>query len=106
MSLKAFAIIAAGVLGASSVYAADQACCATTAANQSKKACASATFANLNLTPAQKGKMEKLAAECDQAGCTKQSMAKMEKGASRILSKEQLAAWKMACGEHSEKTRS
>ena len=34
-------------------------------------------------------------------------MAKMEKGAKSILSKEQFAAWKAKCSaEHSEKTQS
>lgn len=78
------------------MLAEEKACCTTMAANESKQAC-SATFATLDLNADQKAKMEKLAAECDKAGYNKQSMAKMEKNAKTILSKDQFAAWKAAC---------
>ena len=51
------------------------------------------TFANLNLKGEQKTKMEKLAAECHKGGCTEETMAKMNKEAKQILSKEQYATW-------------
>ena len=71
-----------------------------------KAACA-ATFANLNLTAEQQGKMEKLAAQCDKSGCTKESMAKMEKSAKGILTAEQFTTWKAACsGKMGEKKQS
>jgi hypothetical protein len=81
-----------------SALAADKSCCATTAtANADMKQACAATFANLNLSAEQKGKMEKLAAECDKGGCNKASMTKMEKSAKGILSKDQFATWKANC---------
>ena len=71
------------------------------------KAACEATFAKLDLTAEQKSKMETLAEKCDKAGCTKESMARMERDAKGILSKEQFAIWKAACtGKMSEKTQS
>ena len=52
------------------------------------------TFANLNLTPEQKAKMEKAAADCHKGGCTEETMAKMNKDAQEILTEQQYAAWK------------
>lgn len=106
MKSKALALIAAGIFAATSAFAGDKACCANMAKNDMKGAC-SATFANLSLTSEQKSKMEKLAAECDKGGCNEQTMAKMEKGASKVLNKEQFAQWKAACSGHmSHKTQS
>ncbi|MEP6821879.1 MAG: hypothetical protein ABI946_05960 [Chthoniobacterales bacterium] len=95
MKSKALAIVAVGLLVAGSAFAGDKACCAQHAKND-KAACA-ATFASLDLTADQKTKMETLAADCDKAGCTKESMAKMESSAKSILSKKQFAAWNSAC---------
>ncbi len=106
--IKALAWVMVAMLAASSAFAAEKACCATTTASNhgGKDACA-ATFANLNLTAAQKSKMEKLAMECDKGGCNKNSMARMEKRAKGVLNKEQFAAWKSQCaGMMSEKARS
>lgn len=104
MKIKLLLSIAAVAFLAASAFAGDKACCATTASN--KQGC-EATFANLSLNADQKTKMEKLAAECDKGGCNKETMAKMEKGAKGVLSKEQFAAWKAACsGRMAEKTQS
>lgn len=106
IKFKALAVIATGLFAASSLFAADKACCAstTTAANQHD---CSATFANLSLKADQKAKMEKLAADCNKGGCNKETMAKMEKSAKNILSKEQFTAWKAACsGKMTEKAQS
>jgi len=105
MKFNALTVAAAALFAFSTAFAGDKACCAHQAINDSK-AC-SATFANLDLTAEQKTKMETLAAECHKGGCNEASMAKMEKGAKGILSKEQLAAWMEACkGEHAEKKQS
>ena len=105
IKVSLLALAAVGTLGVSA-FAADKSCCAATASANMKQSC-EATFANLNLTAQQKTKMEKLAADCDKAGCNKESMAKMEKGAKGILSKDQFAAWKSACsGKMGEKTQS
>src|SRR3954453_21231573 len=105
MKRTAFALLATSLLAASSVFA-DDACCAGMASNDMKGKC-SATFASLNLSADQKAKMEKLAAECDKGGCNEQTMAKMEKGARKVLNKEQFAQWKATCSGHmSGKARS
>jgi hypothetical protein len=99
-------IIAVAIFAASTAFAGDKPCCATGASNDMKAAC-EATFAKLDLTAQQKTKMEKLAAECDKEGCTKESMATMEKGAKGVLSKKQFATWRAACsGKMAEKTQS
>jgi len=106
MKAKALAVIALGMFAVSPAFAADDACCAGMSANKNKAAC-SATFANLDLTASQKAKMQKLATACDTGGCNKETMAKMEKGARGVLSKEQFTAWKAACSGHmSEKKQS
>lgn len=99
------AICGTALLAVSPIVAHEEAaCCATTAA---AKASCEKTFAKLDLSAAQKTKMQKLAAECDKSGCTKEGMAKMERGAKTILSKKQFAAWKSACdSKTSEKTQS
>lgn len=106
MKLKALAVLACATFALSSVFAHDNACCAGMTDNNMKASC-DATFAQLNLTAAQKAKMEKLAAICDKDGCNKQAMAKMEVGARKVLTKEQFTAWKAACSGHTtEKTQS
>lgn len=71
-----------------------------------KGAC-SATFAKLDLTSQQRAEMEKLAVECEKGGCNKETMAKMEDRAKRVLSPKQFAAWKAACtGETAEHAHS
>ena len=97
------AFLAAGIFAAASAFAGEgKACCAHGATN-AKAGCA-ASFAKLDLTADQKSKMEKLAAGCDKAGCTKESMSKMEREAKGILSKEQFAAWQAECsGKKAEK---
>ncbi len=100
-------LIAAGLFAASAFAHDDKDCCAQTAGNSSMKGACEATFAKLGLTAGQKSKMEKLAAECDKTGCTKESMTKMEAGAKGILSKKQFATWKAACdGTTQEKSQS
>ena len=66
------------------------------------------TFANLNLTADQKAKMQKAAADCHKGGCTEETMAKMNKEAEQILSKEQYATWKESHKTHkpADKTQS
>ncbi|MGZ5504141.1 MAG: hypothetical protein ACXWGY_05725, partial [Chthoniobacterales bacterium] len=100
-------LITVAAFATSSLFADDKPCCAAGAGHKNMTAMCEATFAKLDLTADQKAKMEKLAAECDKGGCTKETMAKMEKSAKGILSKEQFAAWKAACSGHmAEKTQS
>lgn len=99
------AVFGTALLSASTIIAHEEAaCCATKTA--AKSSC-EMTFAKLDLTAGQKTKMQKLAADCDKGGCNKESMAKMERGARKVLTKEQFASWKAACSSHhSEKTQS
>ncbi len=100
------ATIAASLVACSSMLANDAGCCAGAASANMKGAC-EATFAKLDLTASQKGQMEKLAATCDKSGCTKASMAQMEKGAKGVLTKKQFSAWKSSCtGKMAEKSQS
>ena len=99
MKFKALAIVAVSVFAASSAFAGDKGHCAgMQASNDGKMACAS--YANLNLTAEQKSKMDALSAECHKGGANEATMAKMDKEAKSILSKDQYAQWKSA---HSEK---
>ena len=108
MKFKALAIVAVGAFAATSAFAGDKGHCAgMTASNDGKMACAS--YANLNLTAEQKSKMDALSAECNKGGANEATMAKMDKQAQSILTKEQYASWKSAHkdGEKkSEKTQS
>lgn len=106
MKRLALTLLTSALFAGASVFAHDDAaCCAGMAKNAMKGKC-EATFASLNLTPAQKSKMEKLAAECDKGGCNEQSMAKMEKGARKVLNKEQFAQWKATCTGQMKKAQS
>ena len=95
--LTSFGAIAAAILATTLAFADDKPCCASGSTGQNMTARCEATFAKLDLNADQKAKMEKLAAECDKGGCTKESMAKMEKSAKGILTRKQFAAWKAAC---------
>ena len=97
MKTRILLAITAAALTAASAVAGDKACCATTTTAANKHNC-EATFANLDLNAEQKAKMQKLAEECTKGGCNKDTMAKMEESAKSILSKEQFAAWRSACG--------
>ena len=99
--LKGLALITVAVFAATSANAADKECCAAHAKN-GKMHCAQ-TYAKLNLSPEQKVKLQKLEAQCNKAGCTKESMDKFMKSAANILSKEQFAALKAECARMCEK---
>lgn len=100
---KILTSLALVTLVSSFAFAGEPACCAGGSANASKEKC-TATFAKLDLNAEQRSQMESLAADCEKSGCTKESFAKMEKGAKQILSKEQLAMWKSACAKAGEKS--
>ena len=99
--LMGLALITVAVFVATSANAGDKGCCAAHAKN-GKMHC-SQTYAKLNLSPQQKAKLEKLEAQCNKAGCTKESTAKFMKSAEAILSKEQFAALKAECARMCDK---
>ena len=89
------ALVAAGMLIASSAFAGDKACCAKGVSNTGKTACTD--LAALNLTSDQKAKIETWQAEYMKAGCTKESRQTFLKQAKGILSTEQFAQLKAEC---------
>jgi hypothetical protein len=88
------ALLAVGMLMASSAFAGDKACCAKGAANAGV-ACVNP--ATLNLTADQKTKIETWQAECMKAGCTKESQQTFLSRAKEILSAEQFAQLRAQC---------
>jgi len=101
MKLKGLAFMVVAVFAATSVSAGDKGCCAAHAKN-GKMHC-SQSYAKLNLSPQQKVKLEKLEAQCNKAGCTKESMDKFMKSAEGILSKEQFETLKAECAKMHDK---
>ena len=95
--LKALAFVAAGMFAASSAFAGEKGadCCAKTASNEVKAGC-DMSFANLSLSQEQKSKMEQIAADCHKGGCNEATMAKMDREAQKVLSKDQYETWKAA----------
>jgi hypothetical protein len=101
---KALAFLAAGMFAASSAFAGDH--CAKTASNEAKAGC-DMTFAKLSLSQEQKSKMEQIAADCHKGGCNEATMAKMDREAQKVLSKDQYATWKAShSAKKAEGTRS
>src|SRR4051812_19620348 len=72
----------------------DPSCCAV----KGEMDCA-ATYAKLNLTADQKAKMDALVEKCKGAGCTQESSKAFMKSAGSILTKEQMANFKMECAK-------
>ena len=95
--MNRFVFLTVAILSATTVLADDEPCCAYSAPVETKASCAK-TFATLDLTAEQRAKMEKLAADCDKTGCSKEGMATMEKAAKDVLTEDQFVAWKTACG--------
>ncbi len=98
-----FALIASALLAASSAFAGG-ACCAGKSAD-GKMNCSKA-FAQMNLSPEQKSKLDAAQAECQKAGCTEESLENFMQTAKGILSPEQYAQLKTECAKikPSEKT--
>jgi hypothetical protein len=91
------ALVASAMLTASSAFAGEHACCAKSAANAHSMACMN--LASLNLTPAQKAKIEAWQTDCMKAGCTKESRQTFLNRAKGILSVEQFAQLKAQCNK-------
>ena len=97
--LTSLAFIATAALAVATLQAGDKSCCAAYAKGHGKM-CMTETYAKLNLTEAQKTKLDALHAEADKdGGCTKESMEKFMKSAENILSKDQYATLKAECAK-------
>jgi Spy/CpxP family protein refolding chaperone len=93
------ALIAIAALTVTTLQAGDKSCCAAHGKGQAKM-CMTETYAKLNLTEAQKTKLDALHAEADKdGGCTKESMDKFMKSAQSVLSKDQFAMLKAECAK-------
>ena len=96
------ALLAAAVFAVTSAFAGDKqkekSCCVP----KGEMDCA-ATYAKLNLTAEQKAKMDALVEKCKGAGCTKESTEAFMKSAETILSKEQMATFKIECKKAHER---
>ena len=94
--IKLIALVAVGMFAASTMFAGQHGECTKKVGNQSKAAC-QVSLASLDLTPAQKTKMEAAHAEHAKAGCSEASEAKYMKEAKGILTKDQYAKFKTEC---------
>lgn len=96
---KLIALVAAGVFAAGTAFAGEHGDCAKKVGHEGKAKC-SIPYAKLDLSADQKTKLETAKADCDKAGCTKESTTKFMKDAEGILSKEQFAKLKAECDKH------
>ena len=104
IKLTTVALVTAALFSASALFAeskGDAACCAKTASN--KAMCTD--FASMKLTAAQKTKLEKWQADCQKAGCTKESRTVFLKKAEGVLSKDQYATLKAQCDKSAGATK-
>jgi hypothetical protein len=91
------ALLAAGVLAASSSFAGGKACCSGKATQASNEKANCMNLASLNLTADQNSKLVAWQNECMKAGCTKESRSAFMKKAKTILSQDQYAQLKSEC---------
>jgi hypothetical protein len=91
------ALLAAGVLAASSSFADGKACCGAKGTQVSNDTSSCMNLASLNLTTDQKSKLVAWQNECMKEGCTKESRAAFMKKAKTILSADQYAQLKSEC---------
>ena len=107
--MKLIAVVTAGLFAAGTLFAGDHDGCEKKVGNEAKAGCdMKATFAKLELNADQKSKLDTWKADCDKAGCTKESMTAFMKKAEGILTKEQYGTLKSECekaGDKKEKTQ-
>jgi len=96
---KLIALTAVGMFAVASAFAGSHGDCTKKVGNEAKAAC-QVSFASLDLTPAQKTKLEAAKAEHEKEGCNEASEAKYMKEAKTILNKDQYAKFKGECEGH------
>ena len=94
--LLAFAVAAVVTMSAASVYA-GEGCCAGMSKSSAKGAACGDMFSKLNLTDAQKAKVEALKEQCNRATSTSERREMMAKGMQNILTPEQLTQCQSSC---------
>jgi len=93
---KMIALVAAGMFVAGTMFAGDKGECTKKVGNEAKAPC-QVSLASLDLTPAQKTKMDAARTEHEKAGCSEASEAKYMEEAKGILTKEQYTKFKAEC---------
>src|SRR5205807_7157970 len=91
------ALLAAGVLAASSSFAGGKSCCGAKGTQVSNDNASCMNLASLNLTANQNSKLVAWQNECMKSGCTKESRVAFMKKARTILSEDQYAQLKSEC---------
>ena len=86
-------LLAVLVLAAGPIFAGAHDCA------MGRKVDCSKFYANLNLTPEQKSKMDSAREECEKNGCSKESMDKFMQTAKSVLSAEQYAKVEAECAK-------
>src|SRR2546421_13066861 len=97
MTKTSCALLAGGVLGATSSFAGGKECCGPKGTQASNDTASCMNWASLNLTADQNSKLVAWQNECMKAGCTKESRAAFMKKARTILSSDQYAQLKSEC---------
>ena len=92
-----YAVAAALLVGAASVYAGDGCCAAGKMKDSAKGAACGDMFSKLKLTDEQKAKVTTLKEQCNRATSTSECRDIMAKGMEQILTPEQFAQWKANC---------
>lgn len=91
------ALVAVGVLAASSSFAGGKSCCGAKGTQVSNDSASCMNLASLNLNADQNSKLVAWQNECMKAGCTKESRTAFMKKAKTILSADQYAQLKSEC---------
>jgi len=99
---KIIALAAVGMFVVGSAFAGSHGECTKQAGNEAKAPC-QVSFASLDLSPAQKTKLEAARTEHEKEGCSDASEAKYMKQAKSILNKDQYAKFKAECHGAKEK---
>ena len=97
--LTKLALIATAAFAVVSAQAGDKKSCCAAHGTADGKMCMSQTYSKLNLTDAQKAKLDALHAKYDKDGGSKESMDKFLKSAEGVLSKDQFATLKSECAK-------
>jgi Spy/CpxP family protein refolding chaperone len=95
--LLAFAVAAVVLIGTAAVYAGGSGCCMSGKKGATSGGSCSEMFSKLNLTDAQKAKLDALKDECKRATSTSEAHAAFSAGLEKILTPEQLAQFKAQC---------
>jgi Spy/CpxP family protein refolding chaperone len=104
--LYMFAVVAALIFGAASVYADGGGCCAGMSKSSKMSASCSDKMGKLNLTDAQKAKITALKDQTTRATSTSEARVMMSKGMEQILTPDQFAQWQSGCDKAAAKSTS